>query len=86
VLLCPPQTPYAARKRTRTTAVGSQWLTAWARHSPSYEVAFEHWNRGFKSHSMYVRFFCIWVFYFGGKWNLYFCFLCGGFLGYEMFF
>jgi hypothetical protein len=25
---CPPQTPYAARTRTRTAAVGSQRLTA----------------------------------------------------------
>jgi hypothetical protein len=28
VLLCPPQTPYAARTRTRAAAVGSQRLTA----------------------------------------------------------
>jgi hypothetical protein len=27
-MLCPPQTPYAARTRTRTAAVGSQRLTA----------------------------------------------------------
>jgi hypothetical protein len=27
-LLCPPQTPYAARTRTRAAAVGSQRLTA----------------------------------------------------------
>jgi hypothetical protein len=26
--LCPPQTPHAARKRTRAAAVGSQRLTA----------------------------------------------------------
>jgi hypothetical protein len=32
--LCPPQTPYAARMRTRATAVGSQWLTAWATARP----------------------------------------------------
>jgi hypothetical protein len=30
VLLCPPQTPHAARTWTRSAAVGSQWLTAWA--------------------------------------------------------
>jgi hypothetical protein len=30
VLLCLPQTPYAARTRTRAAAVGSQRLTAWA--------------------------------------------------------
>jgi hypothetical protein len=28
VPLCPPQTPHAARKRTRAAAVGSQRLTA----------------------------------------------------------
>jgi hypothetical protein len=28
VPLCPPQTPHAARMRTRTAAVGSQRLTA----------------------------------------------------------
>jgi hypothetical protein len=28
VPLCPPQTPHAARTRTRATAVGSQRLTA----------------------------------------------------------
>jgi hypothetical protein len=28
VALCPPQSPHAARTRTRTTAVGSQRLTA----------------------------------------------------------
>jgi hypothetical protein len=29
---CPPQTPHAARKRTRAAAVGSQRLTAELRH------------------------------------------------------
>jgi hypothetical protein len=29
VPLCPPQTPHAARTRTRTAAVGSQRLIAW---------------------------------------------------------
>jgi hypothetical protein len=28
VPLCPPQTPHAARKRTRAAAVGNQRLTA----------------------------------------------------------
>jgi hypothetical protein len=28
VSLCPPQTPHAARMRSRATAVGSQRLTA----------------------------------------------------------
>jgi hypothetical protein len=32
VLLCPPQTPHAARTRTRAAAVGSQRLTAELRH------------------------------------------------------
>jgi hypothetical protein len=30
--LCPPQTPHAARTRTRVAAVGSQRLTAELRH------------------------------------------------------
>jgi hypothetical protein len=32
VPLCPPQTPHAARTRTRAVAVGSQRLTAELRH------------------------------------------------------
>jgi hypothetical protein len=32
VLLCPPQTPHAARTRTRAAAVGSHRLTAELRH------------------------------------------------------
>jgi hypothetical protein len=32
--LCPPQTPHAARTRTRAAAVGSRWLTAWAKAQP----------------------------------------------------
>jgi hypothetical protein len=37
VPFCPPQTPHAARTRTRAAAVGSQRLTAWptARSHPS---------------------------------------------------
>jgi hypothetical protein len=35
VLLCPPQTPHAARTRTRAAAVGSQRLTAELRHGHS---------------------------------------------------
>jgi hypothetical protein len=34
VSLCPPQTPYAAQKRTRDAAVWSQRLTAWATARP----------------------------------------------------
>jgi tetrahydromethanopterin S-methyltransferase subunit G len=34
VPLCPPQTPHAARTRTRSAAVGSQRLTAWATARP----------------------------------------------------
>jgi hypothetical protein len=34
VPLWPPQTPHAARTWTRTAAVGSQWLTAWATARP----------------------------------------------------
>jgi hypothetical protein len=32
---CPPQTPHAARRRTRAAAVGSQRVTAWAAARPS---------------------------------------------------
>jgi hypothetical protein len=35
VPLCPPQTPHAARTRTRSAAVGSQRLTAWATARPN---------------------------------------------------
>jgi hypothetical protein len=35
VPLCPPQTPHAARTRTRAAAVGSQRLTAELRHGLS---------------------------------------------------
>jgi hypothetical protein len=34
--LCPPQTPHAARTRTRAAAVGSQRLTAWATARPFF--------------------------------------------------
>jgi hypothetical protein len=34
VPLCPPQTPHAARTRTRAAAMGSQRLTAWATARP----------------------------------------------------
>jgi hypothetical protein len=34
VPLCPPQTPHAARTRTRAATVGSQRLTAWATVRP----------------------------------------------------
>jgi hypothetical protein len=36
--LCPPQTPHAARTRTRAVAVGSQRLTAWATARPHTDV------------------------------------------------
>jgi hypothetical protein len=39
VLLCPPQTPHAARTRTRAAAVGSQRPTAWATARPSLKVS-----------------------------------------------
>jgi hypothetical protein len=35
VPLCPPQTPHAARTKTRAAAVGSQRLTAWATARPA---------------------------------------------------
>jgi hypothetical protein len=38
VPLGPPQTPHAARTRTRAAAVGSQWLTAWATARPQILV------------------------------------------------
>jgi hypothetical protein len=36
VPLCPPQTPHAARTRTRAAVVGSQRLTAELRHGPVF--------------------------------------------------
>jgi hypothetical protein len=39
VLLCPPQTPHAARTRTRAAAVGSQRLTAELRHGLNATLA-----------------------------------------------
>jgi hypothetical protein len=50
VPLCPPQTPYAARTWTRAAAVGSQRLTAWARHGHQVLVhgrIFGHYKRFF---------------------------------------
>jgi hypothetical protein len=38
VQLCPPQTPHAARTRTRAVAVGSQRLTAEVRHGLSLHI------------------------------------------------
>jgi hypothetical protein len=39
VPLCPPQTPHAAWKRTRTAEVGSQRLTAWTTVRPSPQLS-----------------------------------------------
>jgi hypothetical protein len=39
VTLCPPQTPHAARTRTRAAAVGSQRLTAELRHGQPSSVS-----------------------------------------------
>jgi hypothetical protein len=46
VPLCPPQTPHAVRARTRSTAVGSQRLTAWATVRPgwSYDKTLHAYN------------------------------------------
>jgi hypothetical protein len=41
VPLCPPQTPHAARTRTRAAAVGSQRLTAELRHGPAADYPTE---------------------------------------------
>jgi hypothetical protein len=38
VPLCPPQTPHAARTRSRAAAVGSQRLTAELRHGLPSEL------------------------------------------------
>jgi hypothetical protein len=38
VPFCPPQTPHAARTRTRAAAVGSQRLTAELRHDHKLET------------------------------------------------
>jgi hypothetical protein len=55
VPLCPPQTPHAARTRTRAAAVGSQHLTAELRHgldnpNPGIEVL----------NPVVCRLFCVW--------------------------
>jgi hypothetical protein len=41
VPLCPPQTPHAARTRTRVAAVGNQRLTAELRHGHVRGLTFE---------------------------------------------
>jgi hypothetical protein len=38
VPFCPPQTPHAARTRTRAATVRSQWLTPWAMAQPKLNV------------------------------------------------
>jgi hypothetical protein len=50
VPLCPPQTPHAARTRTRAAAVGSQRLTAWATARPMYPPCF------------WFHFLCVWYY------------------------
>jgi hypothetical protein len=40
VLVCPPQTPYAARTRTRAAGVGSQRLTAELRHGHLSDLSY----------------------------------------------
>jgi hypothetical protein len=55
---CPPQTPRAARTRTRAAAVGSQRLTAELRHGqsyalllqPTYPVVWYHHRRRLNGH------------------------------------
>jgi hypothetical protein len=42
--LCPPQTPHAARMRTRAAAVGSQRLTAWAAARPWIKLSITGFN------------------------------------------
>jgi hypothetical protein len=45
VPLCPPQTPHAARTRTRPAAVGSQRLTAWATARPLvFKIVNVYWR------------------------------------------
>jgi hypothetical protein len=39
VPICPPQTPHAARMRTRAAALGSQRLTAWAMARPFWKCS-----------------------------------------------
>jgi hypothetical protein len=41
VPLCTPQTPHAARMRTRAAAVGSQRLTTWATARPTFRLTAE---------------------------------------------
>jgi hypothetical protein len=47
VPLCPPQTPHAARTRTRAAAVGNQRLTAWATARP-LDPRFLHLGAGWR--------------------------------------
>jgi hypothetical protein len=44
--LYPPQTPHAARTRTRAAAMGSQRLTAWATARPIFESRFSKLSSG----------------------------------------
>jgi hypothetical protein len=64
VPLCPPQTPHAARTRTRPAAVGSQCLTAWATARPKYQVTFSG-SRGGRMGRRWYRtsrpiYICLW--------------------------
>jgi hypothetical protein len=57
VPLCPPQTPHAARMRTRAAAVGRQRLTAWATARPIQgpkQISTRHISEG-KNH-FYIMF------------------------------
>jgi hypothetical protein len=56
--LCPPQTPHAARMRTRTAAVGSQRLTAWATARPWKELVARvlSWKSGYEEKTLCVIF------------------------------
>jgi hypothetical protein len=56
VPLCPPQTPHAARTRTRAAAVGSQRLTAELRHGLSSKVAVQ--GLDFMAHPLYIHILC----------------------------
>jgi hypothetical protein len=55
VPLCPPQTPHAARRRTRAAAVGSQRLTAWATARPAIDLSSVHVKQQFDPCVLYNR-------------------------------
>jgi hypothetical protein len=57
VPLCPPQTPHAARTRTRAAAVGSQRLTAELRHGLHCNILSKSVHSVLHNHKNYINLF-----------------------------